>query len=307
MLICHIAPDGDAVGSLTGLARALHQMGLNPVMACSDPIPARFNYIPGAEAVARDVSTAFDLIISLDCSDPKRLGHFSQMPAFGSTPLLNIDHHLTNSGFGDVNLVDPDASSTAEIVLWLLESMAVPLDAELATALLAGIVTDTRGFRTSNVTVRVMEAAMQLMKARASLPYITYHSLDRRPTAAVHLWGAAISQLRMEDRVIWTSIPLAMRQAVGYTGNGDAGLVSFLISADDADAAVVFVECEEGCIEVGLRAAPGFDVARVALQFGGGGHTLAAGCYLPGPLEKAEARMLDALQTALARQRTRET
>jgi len=303
LLICHVAPDGDAIGSLTGLGRALRQMGQESIMACPDSVPSRFNYIPGAEAVVQDTSATFDLIISLDCSDLERLGHFTQMPAFGSTPLLNIDHHLTNLYFGAVNLVDPHASSTAEVVLRLLDHMALPLDAELATCLLTGIVTDTRGFRTSNVTIEVMEATLRLMKAGALLPDITQRGLDRRATAAIRLWGAALTQLQVADRVIWTSITPAMRHAAGYTGNGDAGLVSFLISANDADAAVVFVEREDGCIEVGLRALPGFDVGHVALVLGGGGHALAAGCTLPGPMAKAQAQTLVALQADLARQR----
>lgn len=303
LLICHIAPDGDAIGSLTGMGRALRQMGLEPIVACSDLIPSRFGYVPGAELVVQDTRAAFDLVISLDCSDLERLGHFTQMPTFGNTPLLNIDHHLTNLYFGAVNLVDPYASSTAEVVLRLLDYMAIPLDAELATCLLTGIVTDTRGFRTSNVTVQVMEATLRLMKAGASLPYITHHGLDRRPTAAIRMWGAALAQLRVEGRVIWTSIMPEMRRAAGYKGNGDAGLVSFLIGANDTDAAVVFVGREDGRVEVGLRAVPGFDVGHVALVLGGGGHALAAGCTLPGPMGKAQAQVLVALQADLARQR----
>ena len=303
LLVCHGAPDGDAIGSLTGLGRALCLMGLEPTLACSDPIPARFDYIPGVEAVVQEVGAPFDLIIALDCSDLGRLDHFSQMTAFGSVPLLNLDHHVTNLNFGDVNLVDPRASATAEIVLHLLDYMAIPLDAELATCLLTGIVADTRGFRTSNVTIQVMETALRLMKAGASLPHIVYHSLDRRSTAAARLWGAALSRLQTKDRVIWTSIPLAMRRAAGCTGNGDAGLTSFLLSADDADAAAVFAERKDGSIEVGLRAAPGLDVAQVALRFGGGGHALAAGCNLAGSLEEVQARVLTALQADLARQR----
>jgi phosphoesterase RecJ-like protein len=233
----------------------------------------------------------------------KRLGHFPQIPAFGSVPLLNIDHHLTNLNFGTVNLVDPHASSAAEVVYRLLQCMAVPLGADVATSLLTGIVTDTRGFRTSNVTIQVMEATVQLMQAGASLPYITHNGLNRRPTAVILLWRTALTLLHIEDRVIWTCIPLAMRRAVGYVGNGDAGLVSFLVSADDADVAAVFVEGEDGRVEVGLRAVPGFDVAHVALQLGGGGHALAAGCTLPGPLEEAQARTLAALRADLARQR----
>ncbi len=303
LLICHVAPDGDAIGSLTGLGRALRQMGREPILACSDSIPSRFNFVPGVDAIVQEVSDSFDLVISLDCSDLMRLGHFPEMPGFSNYPLINIDHHQTNLDFGDVNLVDHQAASTTEIVLRLLEYMAVSIDARLATCLLTGLVTDTRGFRTNNVTPQVMDAALRLIKAGALLPYIAQHTLDRRPTVALRLWGAALAQLHVANGVIWTSIPLAMRRAVGYVGNGDTGLVSFLVSADDADVAVVFNEREDGRIEVGLRAVPGFDVAQVALQFGGGGHVLASGCTIPGPLEAAQERLLTALRADLARQR----
>jgi phosphoesterase RecJ-like protein len=305
LLICHISPDGDAVGSAVALGRVLRQMGLAPTLVCSDPIPNALSYIPGAEEVVTEADAPFDLVIALDSSDMERLGHFPKMPEFEDVPLLNIDHHLTNLYFGDVNLVDMQASSTAEIVLQLLEIMAAPLDADTATALLTGIVADTRGFRTSNVTPPVVEAALRLMKAGASLPYVSRHSLDSRPTAAIRLWGAALPQLQVKDRVIWTSIPLTARREAGYTDDGDASLASFLVSAQDADAAVVFVECEDDRIEVGLRAKPGFDVAQVALQFGGGGHALAAGCKLAGPLGEAQARLLTALKASLAGQRVK--
>jgi phosphoesterase RecJ-like protein len=303
LLICHIGPDGDAIGSLTGLGLALRRLGKEPILACADSIPERFRFIPGIEAVVQQVNDEFDLVISLDASDLKRLGHFPQMPTFGPTPLLNIDHHLTNLDFGTVNLVDSHASSASEVVLELIEYLGVPIDTDIATCLLTGIVTDTRGFRTSNVTIQVMEAALRLMKAGASLPSITHHGLNRRSTSVILLWRAALTRLQIEDRMIWTSIPMEMRRGVGYTGNGDAGLVSFLVSADDVDVAAVFVEGEDGRVDVGLRAVPGFDVAHVALELGGGGHALAAGCSLRGPLEEAEMRTLIALRADLARQR----
>jgi phosphoesterase RecJ-like protein len=305
LLICHISPDEDAVGSMVGLGRVLRQMGLAPTLACSDPLPSALSYIPGVEEIVREVDGPFDLVVALDCSDMERLGHFPETPGFADAPLLNIDHHLTNLNYGDVNLVDRHASSTAEIVLQLLETMAAPLDVDTATALLAGIVADTRGFRTSNVTPRVLEAALRLMRAGASLPEVSRYSLDSRPTAAIRMWGMALSRLQVKGRVIWTSISLAARREAGYTDEGDASLVSFLISAEDVDAAAVFVERDDGRIEVGLRAKPGFDVAQVAFQFGGGGHAPAAGCKLAGSLEEAQGRLLDALRASLADQRER--
>ena len=305
LLVCHMSPDGDAVGSMVGLGRVLRQIGLAPTLACSDPLSNALGFIPGADEVVSQVDVPFDLVIALDSSDMERLGQLSELPGFSDVPLLNIDHHKTDLNFGDVNLVGPQASSTAEIVLQLLEVLAVSLDADTATALLTGIVADTRGFRTNNVTPQVMEAALRLMKAGASLPYVALHALDTRSTAAIRLWGVALSQLQVDDRVAWTSIPLAARQETGYTDDGDASLVSFLISAEDADVAAVFTERDDQRVEVGLRAKPGFDVAQVALQFGGGGHALAAGCTLPDPLKEAQDRLLSALKASLAEQRSR--
>lgn len=302
LLACHVAPDGDALGSLGGLTHALQQLDRSPIPACADTIPSRFDYIPGIEAIVRDVSDSFDLVITLDCSDLRRLGDLSELPHFDQYPLINIDHHITNVNFGDVNLVDPKASSTAEVLLNLFDHMEIQLDETLATSLLVGIVTDTRGFRTNNVTPRVLEAALRLIEAGASLPYVSQHGLDRRPMVVVRLWGDALSRLRFAHGVIWTSVPLLMRREIGYQGNGDAGLASFLVSADEADISVVFVEQEDGSVDVGMRAVPGFDVAQFALRFGGGGHALAAGFSIAGPLEEAEQRVLHALQVDVARQ-----
>jgi len=304
LLICHVAPDGDALGSLTGLARALRQLDMSPILACADTIPSGFHYIPGIESVVRHVTEPFDLVIALDCSDFHRLGDLTDLPHFDQYSLINVDHHITNVEYGDVDVVDPQASSTAEVVLDLVDHLDISIDEPLATSLLTGIVTDTRGFRTSNVTPRVLRAALRLTDAGASLPHISQHALDRRPMVAIRLWGAALSHLRFSEGIIWTSIPVEMRREVGYHGNGDAGLSSFLVSADEANVSVVFVEQEDGSVDVGLRAVPGFDVAQFALRFGGGGHALAAGFSAPGPLDEAEERVLISLHADVSRQRT---
>ncbi len=288
---------------MIGLFLAMRQMRLDVVAACSSAIPSHFGFIPAVEHVVHHVETRCDLVITLDCSAPDRLGEFANLLNVEDRPLINIDHHITNEGFGDVDLVDPEASSTAEVVLRLLEHMGVSLDAEIATALLVGIVTDTRGFRTNNVTSQVMGAATRLMEAGASLPDISRRVLDRRPTAAIRLWAAALRHVHIADGVIWTSIMLAERREAGYRGNSNAGLTNFLLSADGADVSVVFAERDDGDVDVSMRAEPGFDVTEVALAFGGGGHALAAGCRLLGPLEEAERHLLSALRVSLDRQR----
>jgi phosphoesterase RecJ-like protein len=218
-------------------------------------------------------------------------------------PLINIDHHVTNEGYGTVSLVDASASSTAEVVLRLLDHMEVEVDAQAAMCLLTGIVTDTRGFRTNTVTLQTMAAAVRLIRAGASLTTIAREALDRRSVGAIRLWGSALSAARVEGRVIWTAIPLEMSRQAGFASGGDAGLASYLAGAEETDGAAVFVEQAVNWIDVGLRASPGFDVSGIALRFGGGGHALAAGCTQRGPLDDVVGRVLPELQEELARQR----
>jgi phosphoesterase RecJ-like protein len=242
------------------------------------------------------LDVAFDLVIALDCADRQRMGALAGIRCLQDVRLLNIDHHVTNVRFGDLNVVDDAASSTSEIVLHLLDALALPIDGAIATSLLTGIVTDTRGLRTSNVTDDTVAAVLRLMRAGADLSEVARRGLDQRPLAAMRLWGLALGALQLEDRIVWTHVTLDMQREAGYVGRGDAGLSSYLVSAEEADVAVVFVERTDGRIDVGFRAVPGFNVGRIALGFGGGGHALAAGCLLTGPRDDAEARVLRAVR-----------
>ncbi len=300
LLVTHIAPDGDAAGSLLALGWALERLGKQPLLVCSDPIPPRFGFLPGFDGVTQKPKGSFDLCVVLDCSDRARMG---RMAGVEGVPLLNIDHHVTNRRFGTVNLVDVEAVSTTHILYRLTRELGVEMDERLATCLLTGITTDTRGFRTSNVTAEVLRLAVELVEAGAPLPLIVRNGLERRSLNMLQMWGAALSRLRMEDGIIWTSVPVEVWKAAG--SNGSSGLSSLLISVAEAQVSAVFLEREDGQVEVGLRARPGFNVARVALAMGGGGHTLAAGCLVPGPLEEAQRRVLGVLREDLARQRER--
>jgi len=306
LLVTHIAPDGDAVGSLLGMGWMLQALGGEPVLTCQDPLPRRFSYLPGFDGVLNRVpEEPFDLVVALDCSDPERMGSVGLTARSANVPLVNVDHHLTNLHFGTANLVDAEAVSTTHILYRLMQHLRLPLDERISLCLLTGLVTDTRGFRTANVTPEVLRVAVELMEAGASLPLVARNGLDRRPVAALRLWGIALGRMEIADGLAWTTIPLTMRRAVGHDGHGDAGLASLLISAEGVSVAAVFTEREDGRIEVGLRAVPGFDVSGVALALGGGGHALASGCLVPGPLEEAERRVLRALREDIARQRGR--
>ncbi|MCD6291741.1 MAG: bifunctional oligoribonuclease/PAP phosphatase NrnA [Anaerolineae bacterium] len=302
LLVTHISPDGDAIGSLLGMGWALRAIGKTPFMVCGDPVPTPFYFLPGHQEIKREPPDDYDLAIGLDASDPQRLGTPWQRVAQVEKPTIIIDHHVTNLYFGQVNWVDPTAAATAEMVFVLVEVMGIPLDINIAQCLLCGVVTDTRGFRTSNTTPRSLAIATQLMEAGADLNLITDQALNRKPLAVLRLWGMALPRMQMRGRILWTTVTRKMREETGVNENGDGGLVNVLISANEADVAAVFTERENNKIEVGLRAKPGFDVSQVALALGGGGHPQAAGCTINGPLDEAAEHVLSALEESLNRQ-----
>ncbi len=302
LVICHVMPDGDAIGSLLGLGWALHKLGKEHTLACADPVPDPFAYLPGSETIVAQPEGNYDLVISLDCSDLKRLGAAYDQDSLRGVPIINIDHHITNVGFGRVNWVDPSSAATAQMMLKLIECLEVPLDPTIATCLLNGIVTDTRGFRTPNTTPDVMEATTRLMTVGVSLSEITEQVFNRRPLAVIRLWGKALSGVQLDGRIIWTEISQAMKQECGLGSDSDDGLVSFLASACEADVGVVFTEKDDGTIDVSMRSMPGIDISSVAMRLGGGGHPQAAGCNLNSSLAEAREKVLAELRRSLLEQ-----
>jgi phosphoesterase RecJ-like protein len=308
MVITHVSPDGDAIGSLLGLGWALRWLGKEYTLACADPVPRRFTYLPGSEAIVTGpepvLSPAevgeYDLVISLDCADLDRLGT-AYDESLAGLPLINVDHHMTNTHFGIVNWVDTGVASAAEMVLDLAESLGVPLDSDIALCLLNGIVTDTRGFRIPNTPPRTMRAVLKLMEAGAQLPKVTDHVFNQRPFSDVCLWAKALSGLQLDGRIIWSQITRTMRQECAFSENGDAGLVNFLGTVDEADVAIVFIEKDDGRIKVEMRSVPGVDVSAVALNLGGGGHPQAAGCTLDGNLNEVRDKVLTAVKETLSK------
>ena len=300
IVITHVAPDGDAIGSLLGLSWALRWLGKECTLACADPMPKRFAYLPGSEAIVTGPEGEYDLVISLDCGDLERLGA-AYDETLASLPIVNIDHHVTNTHFGAVNWVDTGAASAAEMVLDLVESLGVPLDSGIALCLLNGIVTDTRGFRTPNTTPRTMRAVLKLMEAGAQLPEITDHVFNRRPFSTICLWARVLNGIQLDGRIIWSQITRTMRQECAFPENGDGGLVNFLGTTYEADVAIVFIEKDDGRTKVEMRAVPGVDVSGVALGLGGGGHPQAAGCTLDGDLYEARERVLTAIKEAISK------
>ncbi|MGD2206524.1 MAG: bifunctional oligoribonuclease/PAP phosphatase NrnA [Anaerolineae bacterium] len=306
LLIAHVAPDGDAIGSLLGLGALLRARGKEVTLACEDPVPDPYAWLSGSAEVTQCSSGPFDLVISLDCSDERRMGRVFHEGLVG-LPLINVDHHVTNTKFGSVNWVDPSSVATAQVVLTLADALDWELTPSVAVCLLTGIVTDTRSFRTSNVDAAAMRAALRLMDEGASLNEITQRSLDHRPLASFRLWGQAIDRLRLQDGILWTEVTRAMRQHWGVGKNGGMGLANFLSGVREADVVLVFTEQDDGVVDVGMRAVPDYDVAQVALDLGGGGHPQASGCTVRGDLPQVRELVLSEVRRSLMAQRAGET
>ena len=307
VLACsHLRPDGDAIGSLLAVGWALDQLGKAHTLACPNPVPSTLHFLPGWERITQKLAPTcttgpgnYDLVIALDTGDPSRFEHLREEIERLEAPILVIDHHITNTRFGTVNWVEPDAAATAEMLFPLLQQLGLQLDETVAAYLLTGIVTDTQGFRTSNTSSRTMEIVGELLRVGAPLATISDWALNRRSLSAMRLWAAVLPGVQCRDHIVWGEIPLSVRLASDYTGGDDADLVEFLATVEEAQVAAIFCERKDGTVKVSLRSRAGTDVAEVTQQLGGGGHAQAAGATVEGPLEAARQRVLALLEQRL--------
>ncbi len=294
LVVAHVSPDGDTLGACLGLAWGLRKLGKDVRLTCQDAVPDKLRFLDGSTAFAPRTLTDEDLVMAIDCSDERRMGSIYDAHRFAFTPMIVIDHHITNKGFGSVNVLS-DAASTCEMIIPVLDELGVSLDKRIADCLLTGVVTDTQGFRTSNVTAETLSAAVRLVDAGADMAWVSEQAFNQRPLATVGLWGKALSVAQVTDSVIWTEIPLAWLGQKTEQADPVDGLVSFMLSMEGLRASAVFEETADGQVDVSLRASPGLNVSGVAVAFGGGGHPQAAGCMVPGTLADVRSRVVAAL------------
>ncbi len=308
LVLSHINPDGDAFGSMLGLAAALKLMGKQVETAIDGGMLAEFRFLPGAQDVRSALARVdVDLVVAVDCGDESRMGQVGHVARQSGAPLINLDHHRTNTLFGDANLVNPKTVAACEGVLDWLDRLGAALDYDAAYCLLTGLVTDTQCFRTSNVTSTTLEKAQRLMTYGPVLSEIVYRTVNRRPLAALRLWAEALPTVQLAEGVAWAVLTHAMYERAGYGCCDDAGLVSQLVQADEAVIAVVFRETTNGGVEIGIRSVPGYDVSEVAVALGGGGHPQAAGATVRGePMDALVPRVVGMLQDVARRSQAAE-
>lgn len=296
LVVSHIRPDGDAVGSLIGLGLALEDLGKEVKMVLSDGVPAIFKHLAGSEKIVKRAAGNFDLVAVVDCSDMQRTGNALRNI---KKPDINLDHHPTNTRFAKINLVDEFAVATSEMLTEYMLEFDIPIKKWVANALLFGMITDTLGFRTKNMTPKALQLSASLMEAGGDLPHLYEKGLLSRSIEAARYWGIGLSDLQQDGRIIWSSLTLADRRSVGYSGRDDADLISFLTTIEDADVALMFVEQGNEHVKVSWRSRPGYDVSKVASHFGGGGHAAAAGAQITGKLPDIQTKVIATTKSLL--------
>lgn len=290
-LACHVGPDGDALGSMLGLGIAAANAGKTVVASFGTPfaVPDNLAFLPADILVAPgDFPDRPETMVVLDAGSPDRLGDLAPNAAQAGT-LVVIDHHVTNEGFGDVSLVDPDAAATAEIVLRVLDALSWPITLDIATCLHTAIVTDTGRFSYANTTPSTFAAAARMVEAGAQPPEISRHVYEEAPFGYLKAAASALARADLDEGLsLVTCVITGEDLASAGIGWGDIdNLIDLVRVAKEADSAAVLKVLEADRVKVSLRSRGATDVGSLAAALGGGGHRLAAGFTYTGTVEQA--------------------
>lgn len=303
--ICHENPDGDTLGAAIAIAIAAERLGKQAEVVSGDPPPPFLSVLPQIERVRRSPQLQPDVAVVLDAGDLSRTGTVASEHAewLAAATIVNIDHHVSNPGFGAVNWVDPQAAATCEMVTLLLPELGVELDEELATALMTGIVQDTHTFAHPNATPRTLRVAATLVEAGAPLSRLNRAVYADKPFSTLALWGQMLASIgqRRDGRIVYASMTAAMLQQTGEQPNASEGFVDLLGSTRTADITVLFKEVEPGSTRVSVRTTERADAVAITSAFGGGGHARAAGCTVGEPIDAARELVLTQCERELDR------
>jgi phosphoesterase RecJ-like protein len=308
LTVCHENPEADALGSALGLALAIEQLGGRATPVCADEVPHMYGFMPHIERVRQDPEPGrqYDLIVVGDCGDLQRVGPVLERHAelFGRLPIVNIDHHVSNTGFGAVDWVDPSAAATCEMDALLMPALGVGLDAAggaIAANLLAGVVIDTANFQHPNTTPRTLRVAAELVGAGGPLSDTARRLYRTKPNRQLKLFGVVLGRLQedLDGHLVWSSLYEADYDATGAAADDAEGLSDLLSQSASADLVILFRQNGKRT-KISVRTPQGGPDATVLTgAFGGGGHARAAGATLDEPVERAMSVVLDAARRML--------
>jgi phosphoesterase RecJ-like protein len=303
-LVCHVNPDADAMGSMLGLACFLAGRGTRVVASSPnrpDDLPRWVEALPGREHLVApgDLPKSPPVVVTLDAADVARLNGLAHLVQRGGT-VICIDHHRTNPGFGTINVIDPEASATAELVYRLIKRSGEDFGADVAANLYAGLVTDTGRFQYESTSPEVLRIAAELRERPFDHARLAQALYADGSVAYLRLLGLVLDRVTFvpEANLVWTHLARKELEEGGVPIQDTDDLIDLVRTAREADVAAVIKEQRDGGWKVSLRSRGDTDVAAVAERFEGGGHRLAAGYTSKQPLDDTVRVLLDVLVAA---------
>ena len=300
LITSHRNPDGDALGSGLALQRLIRQMGKSAEMQVRDGFTPALRNIPGANDVAvtdtlpPDYPKAYDAAFTMECPEVERTG-YPVLPG----PVVNIDHHLGNQMYGEINYLDLDAPSVGEMVMQINRNhLRLKLDRETAIALYVSLATDTGFFRYHNTTLRAFAAAEELVRAGVVPGDVSLWINESNSRGSIKLLGLCLSTLELtpDGKIATAILPKRFFVEAGAQPEETEGIVNYGRSIEGVLVSALLKEIDDKSTRVSMRAKPGVDVQAVASMFGGGGHKAASGCTMPMPLAEAKKKLVSILQ-----------
>ncbi len=307
-VVSHVRPDGDAIGSILALGHALEQMGKSVRYLNNDGCPESLAFLPGSEKVeisAEAKEVEVEVAITLDTAAHARVGEGSLEAIKNAKLLINIDHHISNPGYGDLNYIDSNSPATGQIIYDLLTALDLPISEITRDSIYVAVSTDTGSFQYSGTTQRTYEMAADLVGRGLKVGEINQLTYDNQPYRKVELMRALLNKLdRSEDgHVVWWDLRMETKMELELIDDDTEGMIDFIRAVQGVVVAVFFEDLEGGKIRVSMRSKDKrINVSEICGIFGGGGHALAAGIRMAGPLESAREKVLDEVSAAIARE-----
>ncbi len=302
LVVTHINPDGDAIGSLLGTALALREMGKMVVPLLSHKIPRMYHFLPGQGEVlskVEDIPFEPQWIIALDCAEEYRISG-DVKPLRRDARLINIDHHPTNPLYGDINLVEPPATSTAEIVYQILKATSYTPSPGVAKCLYTGLVTDTGGFRFAGVNSRTLQLAAELLDTGFDSYEVTKQVYEEYPLGRLYLERTMLERVEVlvDGKLIVSMLVSGDFEKLGLDPSDAEDLVNRLKEVRGSEVGVLITEVDDDVTRVSLRSKGRIDVSKIAQSFGGGGHRRAAGIRTTLSPEEVKKGIEEAVKNA---------
>ncbi|MEW6516754.1 MAG: bifunctional oligoribonuclease/PAP phosphatase NrnA [candidate division FCPU426 bacterium] len=302
VLTTHVNPDGDGLGCESALYLALTSMGKEVTVVNADPVPDLYHFLPAGEdfIATSQYDRKHEVAILLECPDVQRAGGVLRLPE--SAPhVINIDHHVYNTRYGTINLVDPTAAAAGEQIWDLVRALDCARDQRMAIGIYTAIATDTGHFKYAGVTPRTHRVIAELLELGVQPGYMNEQLYERVPAEALKLLAMSLCGVRYNTRrdVGWFGITQAMLKESHARANQTENFVNYVRAVDGVEVAVFFMETENGKIKVSFRSRGNVDVSIIAVEFGGGGHQRAAGALLPGPMDAVQAKVLAAVEARI--------